>query len=228
MKIKVYVNFPNGWFSLRNIRVAVDNKFNVEMLAQGEHILDLDDDFETLSFKLGYYKCHLNKQAIHIDDSGIGHIALSLKHKNIIQTLWASLQPSYLLVSSYKTFEEYKSHRDASSDLYHLNGKKTYVTAALISCLILILSVAQQDNSNNHIPFLIGLSSLLTTIIYFNEEKVNLGTYKVRVFSTIALFVLSLFFLENTLGIKALLILFTIILYMMFSESLKKKELITN
>ncbi|WP_277632660.1 hypothetical protein [Avrilella dinanensis] len=228
MKIKVYVNFPNSWFSLRNIKVTVDNKFKFEILAQGEHILEFDDEFETLSFKLSYYKCHLNKKDIHIDDTGKGHIALSLNHKNMIQTLWASLQPNYLLVNSYKTFEEYKSNRNAQNNVYHLKSKKTYVTAALISCLILILSVVQQDNSNNHIPFLIGLSSLLTTIIYFNEKKVNLDTYKLRIFSTITLFVLSLFFLENTLGIKTLLILFTIILYMMFSESLKKKELITN
>jgi len=122
------------------------------------------------------------------------------------------------------TIEEYASF---GKNIYHqefiaLKDNKTSIITLLVSLMILVFSVIQQENKLAALAFMVGLSSTITSLVYFKDLQVEKSTYKMRIFSTIAAFVLAVLFLENTYGSLHLIILiFTVLLYFFYLENIK-------
>jgi len=181
LTLNIKTKFVYGWFSLRNIKLYVDGVLFTKFLAQGTSIIEIPDDTQKLTFVLG--KVYPYKTNIYITEEDRKRkeifMGLHLNHRNLLFFLYDSLRTDYLR-SVKLTIEEYASF---GKDIYQqeiitLKDNKTSIISLLVSLVILVFSVVQQENELSPIAFMIGLSSTITSLVYFNDLQVEKTTYK--------------------------------------------------
>ncbi|GEM_PF-2005534 len=228
LTLNIKTRFVYGWFSLRNIKLYVNGVLFTKFLAQGTSIIEIPNDVQKLTFVLG--KVYPYKTNIYITEEDRKRkeifMGLHLNHRNLLFFLYDSLRTDYLR-SVKLTIQEYASF---GKDIYQqefitLKDNKTSIISLLVSLVILLFSVVQQENELAPLAFMIGLSSTITSLVYFRDLQVEKGTYKTRILSTIALFVLVVLFLENSYGfLHWIILMFTILLVFSFIENLRSNE----
>lgn len=228
MILNVKVSFVNGWFSYRSIKVFTGNVFCATINANGNHSIEIPNDVKEISFQLGSlypYKTIVLLTPNDYKEDKI-FVGLSLNHRGILLSLYDSLKTDYLQ-SRKLSVEEFRlfSENVNQKDLIILKNSKTSLLMLLLSLIILVFSVVQQNNDLAPFAFLIGLSSLITSLVYYKEQKVERNNYKVRVISSVLLFVLSIYFLDNSyLFLHWIILIFTTLLAFFFIENLRNNE----
>ena len=228
LTLNIKTKFVYGWFSLRNIKLYVDGVLFTKFLAQGTSIIEIPDDTQKLTFVLG--KVYPYKTNIYITEEDRKRkeifMGLHLNHRNLLFFLYDSLRTDYLR-SVKLTIEEYASF---GKDIYQqeiitLKDNKTSIISLLVSLVILVFSVVQQENELSPIAFMIGLSSTITSLVYFNDLQVEKTTYKSRMISTMLSFVLATLFLENSfLYLRFIIVMFTLMLFTIYLKEVQNKE----
>lgn len=228
MVVNVKVSFVNGWFSYRSIKVFTDNVFCTSINANGNHNIEIPDDTKEIKFQLGTifpYKANVFLTSNDYKEEKV-FVGLHLNHRGMLLSLYDSLKTNYLQSrklspEEYKLFNENINQKDSII----LRNSKSSLLLFLISLIILVFSVVQQNNDLAPFAFLIGLSSLVISLVYYNEKTVERNTYKVRIISSVMLFVLSIYFLDNSyLFLHWIILIFTIILVFFFIENLRNNE----
>ncbi|SFN69016.1 hypothetical protein SAMN05421741_10941 [Paenimyroides ummariense] len=228
MILNVKISFVNGWFSYRNIKIFTDDNFCTSINANGNHSIEIPDDTKEILFQLGAiypYKTAVSLTSIDYNEGKV-FVGLSLNHRGMLLSLYDSLKSNYLQ-SKMLSIEEYLvfDKNINQKDLIILKNLKSSLLLFLISLIILIFSVVQQNNDLAPFAFLIGLTSLITSLVYYNEKTVERNTYKVRIISSVMLFVLSIYFLDNSyLFLHWIILIFTILLVFFFIENLRNNE----
>lgn len=228
MVLNVKVSFVNGWFSYKNIKIFTDGNFCTSINANGNHSIEILNDTKVILFQLGTiypYKTAVSLTSIDYNEGKV-FVGLSLNHRGMLLSLYDSLKTNYLQ-SRKLSIEEYKLFNENinQKDLIILKNSKTSLLILLLSLIILFFSVVQQNNDLAPFAFLIGLSSLVISLVYYNEKTVERNTYKVRIISTVMLFVLSIYFLDNSyLFLHWIILIFTILLVFFFIENLRDNE----
>lgn len=228
MILNVKVSFVNGWFSYRSIKVFTDNVFCISINANGNHSIEIPNDTKEIKFQLGTvfpYKANVSLTTNDYKEETV-FVGLSLNHRGILLSLYDSLKTDYLQ-SRKLSVEEFRlfSENVNQKDLIILKNSKTSLLMLLLSLIILVFSVVQQNNDLAPFAFLIGLSSLITSLVYYKEQKVERNNYKVRVISSVLLFVLSIYFLDNSyLFLHWIILIFTTLLAFFFIENLRNNE----
>ncbi|WLD23241.1 hypothetical protein NU10_11060 [Flavobacterium dauae] len=225
LTLKIKTIFVYGWFSLRNIKLYVDGVLFTKFLAQGTSIIEIPDDVQKLTFVLG--KVYPYKTTIYITEEDRKRkeifIGLHLNHRNLLFFFYDSLRTDYLR-SVKLTVEEYVLF---GKDIYQqemitLKNNKTSIISLLVSLVILVFSVVQQENELAPLAFMIGLSSTINSLVYFKDLQVEKSTYKTRILSTVASFVLVILFLENSYGsLHFIIFMFTALLYFFYLDNIK-------
>ena len=228
MILNVKVSFVNGWFSYRTIKVFTDNVFCTSINANGNHSIEIPNDAKEILFQLGTIYPYKTIISLTSNDYNEGKVfvGLSLNHRGMLLSLFDSLKSNYLQ-SRKLSIEEYQlfDKNINQKDLIVLKNLKSSLLLFLISLIILVFSVVQQNNDLAPFAFLIGLSSLITSLVYYNEKTVERNTYKVRIISCVMLFVLSIYFLDNSyLFLHWIILIFTILLVFFFIENLRNNE----
>src|SRR5690606_5783154 len=228
LTLNIKTKFVYGWFSLRNIKLYVDGVLFTKFLAQGTSIIEIPDDTQKLTFVLG--KVYPYKTNIYITEEDRKRkeifMGLHLNHRNLLFFLYDSLRTDYLR-SVKLTIEEYASF---GKDIYQqeiitLKDNKTSIISLLVSLVILVFSVVQQENELSPIAFMIGLSSTITSLVYFNDLQVEKTTYKSRMISTMLSFVLATLFLENSfLYLRFIIVMFTLMLFTIYLKEVQNQE----
>jgi len=223
--LNIKTKFVYGWFSLRNIKLYVDGVLFTKFLAQGTSIIEIPDDVQKLTFVLG--KVYPYKTTIYITEEDRKRkeifIGLHLNHRNLLFFFYDSLRTDYLR-SVKLTVEEYVLF---GKDIYQqemitLKNNKTSIISLLVSLVILVFSVVQQENELAPLAFMIGLSSTINSLVYFKDLQVEKSTYKTRILSTVAAFVLVILFLENSYGsLHFIIFMFTALLYFFYLDNIK-------
>src|SRR5690554_6244181 len=228
IELNLKISFIYGWGSLRNIRVYVDDQLHSKLLAQGEYVIELPKNTQKITFKLGMiflYETSIFVTAKNRADKEL-FAGLYLHHRGLVQALYDSLKTDYLRSIKLNP-QEYTSFQ---TDIYRpefivLENNKTSILTLLVSLIILLFSVIQQENDLAPLAFMIGLSSSITSLVYFNERKIEKTTYKTRMISTVALFILAVLFLENSYGfLYGVILMFTVLLMFFFLEIMKNKS----
>lgn len=228
MVVNVKVSFVNGWFSYRSIKVFTDNVFCTSINANGNHSIEMPNETKEIKFQLGTifpYKANVSLTSNDYKEEKV-FVGLHLNHRGMLLSLYDSLKTNYLQsrklsIEEYKLFNENINQKDSII----LRNSKSSLLLFLISLIILIFSVVQQNNDLAPYAFLIGLSSLITSLVYYNEKTVERNTYKVRIISSVMLFVLSIYFLDNSyLFLHWIILIFTILLVFFFIENLRDNE----
>ncbi|SEH92060.1 hypothetical protein SAMN02927937_02146 [Paenimyroides aquimaris] len=227
LTLNIKTKFVYGWFSLRNIKLYVDGVLFTKFLAQGTSIIEIPDDTQKLTFVLG--KVYPYKTNIYITEEDRKRkeifMGLHLNHRNLLFFLYDSLRTDYLR-SVKLTIEEYASF---GKDIYQqeiitLKDNKTSIISLLVSLVILVFSVVQQENELSPIAFMIGLSSTITSLVYFNDLQVEKTTYKSRMISTMLSFVLATLFLENSfLYLRFIIVMFTLMLFTIYLKEVQNQ-----
>lgn len=228
LTLNIKTRFIYGWFSLRSIKLYVDDVLFTKFLAQGTSIIEIPDDAQKLTFVLGKVYPYKNNMYVTKEDRKRKEIfmGLHLNHRNLLFFLYDSLRTDYLR-SVKLTIQEYASFEN---DIYQqefitLKDNKTSIISLLVSLVILLFSVVQQENELAPLAFMIGLSSTIASLVYFKDLQIEKRTYKARILSTIALFVLAVLFLENNYGfLHYIILMFTILLTLFFIENLKSNQ----
>lgn len=228
LTLNIKTRFIYGWFSLRSIKLYVDDVLFTKFLAQGTSIIEIPDDAQKLTFVLGKVYPYKTNMYVTKEDRKRKEIfmGLHLNHRNLLFFLYDSLRTDYLR-SVKLTIQEYASFEN---DIYQqefitLKDNKTSIISLLVSLVILLFSAVQQENELAPFAFLIGISSLITSMVYYKEKKVERNTYKIRIISSVMLFVLSVYFLDNSyLFLHWIILIFTVLLVFFFIENLKKQK----
>ncbi len=228
MTVNVKINFVYGWFSFRTISVYADNKLCDTINASGHHTIQISNNTKELKFQLGKLYPYRTIVSLVPEDYETDNIfvGLSLHYRGLLFSLYDSLKTNYLQ-SKKLSLNEYRSFNENSNqkELIVLKNSKTSLLMFLISLIILVCSVVQQNNDLSPFAFLIGLSSLITSLVYYKEQKVEKNTYKARVISSVLLFVLATYFLENSyMFLCWIILIFTILLVFFFIENLRNNE----
>ena len=228
MVVNVKVSFVNGWFSYRSIKVFTDNVFCTSINANGNHSIEMPNETKEIKFQLGTifpYKANVFLTSNDYKEEKV-FVGLSLNHRGMLLSLYDSLKSNYLQ-SKMLSIEEYLvfDKNVNQKDLIILKNSKSSLLMLILSLIILVFSVVQQNNDLAPFAFLIGLSSLVISLVYYNEKTVERNTYKVRIISSVMLFVLSIYFLDNSyLFLHWIILIFTIILVFFFIENLRNNE----
>lgn len=228
MILNVKVSFVNGWFFYRTIKVFTDNVFCTGINANGSHSIEIPNETKEILFQLGTiypYKTAVSLTSIDYNE-GKMFVGLSLNHRGMLLSLYDSLKTNYLQ-SKMLSIEEYLvfDKNVNQKDLIILKNSKSSLLMLILSLIILVFSVVQQNNDLAPFAFLIGLSSLVISLVYYNEKTVERNTYKVRIISSVMLFVLSIYFLYNSyLFLHWIILIFTILLVFFFIENLRNNE----
>src|SRR5690606_11664821 len=123
--------------------------------------------------------------------------------------------------SEYQIFDK----NNDKEELIEIKNSKTSTLMLLISAIILVFSIVQQNNDLSPFAFLIGLSSLITSLVYFKEKKVVKNNYMVRIIASVTLFILAVYFLDNSyMFLNWIILLFTALLILFFIENLKRSN----
>lgn len=131
------------------------------------------------------------------------------------------LQSKKLSITEYNLFNK----TDSNKELIAIKSSRTSQLLVLISLLILVFSVIQQNNPLAPFAFLIGLSSFITSLVYYREKEVEKSIYKSRVISSILLFILAIYFLENSFQfLNWIILIFTILLSFFFFENIQNNN----
>ena len=186
------------------------------------------EDTQKVTFKLGVISPYETSIFITPEDRADKELSvgLHLHHRGVLQILYDSLKKDYLRSVKLNS-EEYTTFQTNiySKEFIVLNNNKTSVLSLLCSLVILVFSVIQQENDLAPLAFMIGLSSSITSLVYFNERKIEKTTYKTRMISTVALFILAVLFLENSYGfLYGVILMFTVLLMFFFLEIMKNKS----
>lgn len=226
--VNIKVSFVYGWGSLRKVKVFVDGILYDKILARGEHVLEIPEDTTEITFKLGMIYPYKTSVFLTSDDKANKEIfiGLHLHHRSLLLSFYDSLKTDYLRSLKLSENKYLTFHQDIYKQEYViLKDGKASVLNVLISLLILVFSVIQQDNEFSPLAFLIGLSSTISSLVYFSERKIEKTTYKTRTISTLLAFILAALFLENSFHfLNWIILMFTGLLFSFFIEDLKNKE----
>lgn len=228
MSLNIQISFIYGWGSLRNIKVFIDGILYTKILAQGAHVLEIPENTKEVTFKLGIiapYKTtivfteedRLNKNVF---------IGLHLHHRSLFLSFVDSLKTDYLRSVKLTNEDYFTFHKSIYQQEYIvLKDNKATVLSILISLLILIFSIVQQENELSPIAFLIGLSSTITFLVYFNDLRIEKRTYKARMISTMLGFVLAVLCLENSfMFLHWIILVFTGLLFLFYKENINNSK----
>ena len=232
LALNIKICFVYGWGSLRNVKVYADNRLHSKILAQGHYTLEIPDNTKELTFKLGLIYPYETTVYITPEDKLDKElfVGLYLHHRGMLWALYDSLKKDYLR-STKLNINEYASF---GKDIYQqefiqLQNNKTSVLSFFISLVILVFSVVQQQNELASLAFMIGLSSTITSLVYFKDLCVEKRTYKTRTLATMASFGLAVLFLENSYNfLHWVILMFTVLLYFFYLESLRVNVLQKN
>lgn len=228
MILNAKASFIYGWFSFRNICIYTDNVLCTCISGTGKHIIEIPKNTKVIRFELGKINPYKTSVSLTKEDYESGNIfvGLSLNHRGLALALYDSLKSDYLKSTklspyNYKLFGE----NIDQEELIELKNSKTSTLMLVISVIILVFSVVQQNNDLSPFAFLIGLSSLITSLVYFKEKKVVKNNYMVRIIASVTLFILAVFFLENSyMFLNYIILLFTVLLVLFFIENLKRSN----
>ena len=228
MSLNIQISFIYGWGSLRNIRVFIDGKLDTKILAQGVHVLEIPENTKEITFKLGIIAPYKTTITITEEDrlNKNVFVGLHLHHRSLFLSFVDSLKTDYLRSVKLTNEDYFTFHKSIYQQEYIvLKDNKVTVLSILISLLILVFSIVQQENELSPFAFLIGLSSTITFLVYFNDLRIEKRTYKTRMISTMLGFVLAVLCLENSFMFLHWIILsFTALLLLFFLENLKSNQ----
>src|SRR5690554_8211574 len=174
IELNLKISFIYGWGSLRNIRVYVDDQLHSKLLAQGEYVIELPKNTQKITFKLGMifpYETSIFVTAKNRADKEL-FAGLYLHHRGLVQALYDSLKTDYLRSIKINP-QEYTSFQ---TDIYRPefivkenNGDS--ILTLLVSLIILLFSILQQDNELYLLAFIIELSFSVPALVYLHSGK---------------------------------------------------------
>jgi len=224
----IQVNFIYGWGSLRSIKVFVDDIFHSKINAHGFHSIKIPIDAKKITFTLGVIKPYRTTVCIseeHLISNEL-FVGLYLHHRSLLLSFYDSLKKDYLR-SNLLTKETFNTF---SKDIYKqevivLADRKIAILTLILSVLIFVFSTVQQQNDWASLAFLLSLSTMISTLVHFNDKVIEKLTFKTRVFTAIASFILSALFLENSfLYLRFIIVMFTLMLFTIYLKEVQNKE----
>lgn len=227
--LNIQVNFIYGWYSARFIKVFVDDVFHSKINARGFHSIQIPTNSKKITFTLGVIKpyrttVYVLEKHLSINELFVG---LYLHHRSLLLSFYDSLKKDYLR-SKLLTKETFNTF---SKDIYQqevivLADRKIAVLTLILSVLIFVFSIVQQQNDWASLVFLLSLSTMISTLVHFNDKVIEKLTFKTRVFTAIASFILSALFLENSfLYLRFIIVMFTLMLFTIYLKEIQKKQL---
>lgn len=226
--LNIHVNFIYGWYSLRSIKVFVNDVFHSKIDARGAHSFQIRTNAKKITFTLGVIKPYITTVCIseeHLNSNEL-FVGLYLHHRGLLLSLYDSLKKDYLRskVLTKETFNTF------FKDIYQqevivLADRKMAVLTLILSVLIFVFSIVQQQNDWAPLAFLLSLSTMISTLVHFNDKVIEKLTFKTRVFTAIASFILSALFLENSfLYLRFIIVMFTLTLFMIYLKEVQNRE----
>src|SRR5690606_24062526 len=226
--LNLKIHFIYGWGSLRSIKIFVDDVLHSKVLAQGIYEFQIPDNAKKLTFTFGFINPYTT--SLSIDKSNFKNnelfVGLYLNHRGLMYALYDSLKKDYL----QSTFLNKQTFNTFESDIYKqefivLKDNKLAKLSLILSIIIFIFSIVQQTNDFAAFAFLLSLTTIISSLIYINDKKVEKISLKTRAIISVSSFLLCAFFLNNDyMFLRYIIILFTTILSFNYFQIFKESE----
>jgi len=226
--LNIQINFIYGWGSLRSIKVFVDDVFQSKIDARGFHSIKIPSDAKKITFTLGVIKPYRTTAYVsenHLSTNEL-FVGLYLHHRSLLLSFYDSLKKDYLRgkLLTKETFNTF-SEDIYQQEVIELADRKIVVLTLILSVLIFVFSIVQQQNDWAPLAFLLSLSTMISTLVHFNDKVIEKLTFKTRVFTAIASFILSALFLENSfLYLRFIIVMFTLTLFSIYLKEVQNRE----
>lgn len=226
--LNLKINFIYGWGSLRSIEIFLEDILLSKVMAQGIYEFQIPDNAKKLTFTFGFINPYTT--SLSIDKSNFKNnelfVGLYLNHRGLMYSLYDSLKKDYLR----STFLNKKTFKTFESDIYKqefifLKDNKPAKLTLILSIIIFIFSIVQQTNDFAAFAFLLSLTTIISSLIYINDKKVEKISLKTRAITTVFSFLLCAFFLNNDyIFLRYIIILFSTVILLNYYKIFKESE----
>lgn len=226
--LNLKINFIYGWGSLRSIKIFLEDILLSKVMAQGIYEFQIPDNAKKLTFTFGFINPYTT--SLSIDKSNFKNnelfVGLYLNHRGLMYSLYDSLKKDYLR----STFLNKKTFKTFESDIYKqefivLKDNKPAKLTLILSVLIFVFSIVQQQNDWAPLAFLLSLTTIISSLIYINDKKVEKISLKTRAITTVFSFLLCAFFLNNDyIFLRYIIILFSTVILLNYYKIFKESE----
>lgn len=226
--LNIHVNFIYGWYSLRSIKIFVDDVFHSKINARGVHSIQIPTDAKEITFTFGVIKPYRTTVCIseeHLNSNEL-FVGLYLHHRSLLLSLYDSLKKDYLR-SKLLTKETFNTFfKDVyQQEVIVLADRKMAALTLILSVLIFVFSIVQQQNDWAPLAFLLSLTTIISSLIYINDKKVEKISLKTRAITTVFSFLLCAFFLNNDyIFLRYIIILFSTVILLNYYKIFKESE----
>lgn len=212
-KLSIKLVFPYNWYHFRNVKVFNDRGDLITKISHCEHqnIL-IDNNSQFITVRLDFFKSVLQIP----EGSNELFLSLFLNFRDTFPIKYFDVLKRKCLTGKFLDKEEFDKF---NLDFYNTDkkwilkaniDKSNLILGLLISIILLVSSVIEQENEYQDLIFFISLVSLISLIMIFTEKNKLLAfDYKSRMIATGFAFILGTFFLNSPIYIILVMFIFS-------------------
>src|SRR5699024_7849467 len=214
--------FPNNWYQYGSVKIRNNGKKIGKIKYAEETIIEVSPEIKEVSLSVNFYKKSLEIDKLQ-KDKYFG--VVYFKVNNFLDTL----KPKILRV---KIFETKLERQEFCNNLYTNFGNSTpvknknqsnLILGLLISMILFLMpfypnqtSIIREIGSQNvSLPIILGIGGFISYLLIFINKTISLSSYKSRIYTTIAGFGLSLFYINS----KTFLIILSMLTFALLIRS---------
>lgn len=216
--------FPYNWYHYRKVKVY-DNNGNLitKIMHCEEQSVLIEEKTEYLVVRLDYFKTKIN-----VPKEEKLNLTLFLNFRDSFPIKYFDVLKRNCLTGKFVTTEEFQNF-----DVSFYNTSKNWIQKAkidkpnlilgiLISIGLIVMSIVEQANEYGDLVCLIGLISLISLIMIYNEKKqLLLFDYKSRMIATSIAFLLGILFMNSSFPINFVFLVFSFVFSLKLFKEIK-------
>jgi transcriptional regulator with XRE-family HTH domain len=211
--LNIKLVFPYNWGQIRNVGIYGDNGILINKIRHCDNLkIPIDADVKQVVIKLDIFRSVIE---IPVNENVL-YLTVFMNFRDYFPFIYIDTLKRKCLTGKFVTVQEFEKfnlcfYQNAQKWILKSNiDKPNLRLGLLISICLLIVSVIEQKNEYQDLLFFIGLVSLISLLMIFNEkEKLQAFDYKSRMIATGLAFLLGTFFLNSPYYIILVFLIFS-------------------
>lgn len=204
---------PYNWGHFRSIGIYADNRKLITKIKHCDNLeIRIDDEVKKVIIKLDIFRSVIEIPT----NEAVLYLTVFMNFRDYFPFIYIDTLKRKCLTGKFVTAQEFEQF-----DLSFYQNAKNYILISkinrpnlrlglFISAGLLIVSLVEQENEFQDLLFFIGLVSLISLLMIFNEkEKLQVFDYKSRMIATGLALLLATFFLNSPFYIVMVFLLFS-------------------
>lgn len=211
--LNIKLVFPYNWGQIRNVGIYADSGRLITKIRHCDILkIPIDADVKEVIIKLDIFRSVIEIPA----NENVLYLTVFMNFRDYFPFIYIDTLKRKCLTGKFVSVEEFEKfnlcfYQNAQKWILKSNIDVPNIRLGLlISICLLIVSVIEQKNEYQDLLFFIGLVSLISLLMIFNEkEKLQAFDYKSRMIATGFAFLLATFFLNSPYYIILVFMIFS-------------------